>query len=1016
MRCGLTIFNVVKQSKKSVFVRDVIFLRFLVLLASVSLKFFVVFLGLLGAENLYAQSCSEVFSDGASGVGTGSSVTLNGGSYIYNSPDNVLNTGGITYNGDPSSNVVCDGVACGQDSPVSAGLTWTSFPGGSYISASTATYTLAPGDYGGFAYYYSYGILYLSPGTYTFSGDFTMGYETDLVITSPGTVRIYVSGNVSFQNYNQVNYGSTGRYLSVYSGGNFTLGTGGRFQGITYSKSGLTLSNDTIYRGAVSSEGNITLNYGTSLYFDEPSVSGGDFSEVCSVGGSPAIDHFVIDVGSGSGSTCVPSEITISVEDATNTVLTDYTGTIDITTSSANGDWSKTATAADALGDLTPGSGDSGAATYSFDASEADAGVISLNLANSHAESLTITLSDSAAGVTTTSTTLSFSENAFVVTATDSLGDDVVAGRDHDFLVQMMREDPTTGACSPASEYDQSSVKVWLTRAASDPNGAAPVVTNATSSASVSLPNTVPASNNFTLPFIDGEASFSLETSDVGRYRIEFLDDSSGFSSSDITGFSNTFVTRPFGFYLQVTGNPAATSATEAVFTSAGTNFSVTAVAVGWQTGDDANNDGVADGHNDTDPASRANLADNSSLPSYGQESPAETLQLSASLIAPSGGVSAGLEDGDASAADGRSLTTFTSGSASTSNVYFNEVGIIEISGVVGDGDYLDTGTSFTARSQGRSGYVGRFTPAYFAIDSASVDAACVLGGFNYLGEQFGVSFNVSAYSSRNTITQNYNAAFARFSPVDSLGSEDYGAIDAAVPTALTSRLFGISSSYNWAAGVGSVVTTAALARTTGPDGPFTQVNLGVSLSDADSVSLRTSDFDIDTDNDSTLDKVLLGQSEFIYGRLRLSDAFGPETAELPVAFYTEEWNGSYWTQHQADSCTEIVRSAVTYPSGTIDIDGNRTVPLGSASTTGNYSGLTATTITFDSGDAGHFFSAPNSATGSFSVEVDLSAYPWLQFDWDGDGSDEASLPTATFTFGSYRGHDRVIYWQEVLN
>ena len=48
---------------------------------------------------------------------------------------------------------------------------------------------------------------------------------------------------------------------------------------------------------------------------------------------------------------------------------------------------------------------------------------------------------------------------------------------------------------------------------------------------------------------------------------------------------------------------------------------------------------------------------------------------------------------------------------------------------------------------------------------------------------------------------------------------------------------------------------------------------------------------------------------------------------------------------------------------------------------------------------------------GSLRVEVIVPS--WLQFDWDGDGS--VDLPTATATFGRYRGSDRVIFWREQI-
>jgi MSHA biogenesis protein MshQ len=156
------------------------------------------------------------------------------------------------------------------------------------------------------------------------------------------------------------------------------------------------------------------------------------------------------------------------------------------------------------------------------------------------------------------------------------------------------------------------------------------------------------------------------------------------------------------------------------------------------------------------------------------------------------------------------------------------------------------------------------------------------------------------------------------------------------------------------------------------------------------------------------------------YGRLRLDDAFGPESTFLPVKFYTEYWTGSYWAKNINDNCTRILRSAITYPAGNILNPANLTVPLTGGSTTGQYlsTTTTATEIGFTNGDALHRFSMPTgAATGSFNVNVDLSSYPWLRFDWNQDGNySDTSLPAARFGFGSYRGHDRIIYWREKFN
>lgn len=133
--------------------------------------------------------------------------------------------------------------------------------------------------------------------------------------------------------------------------------------------------------------------------------------------------------------------------------------------------------------------------------------------------------------------------------------------------------------------------------------------------------------------------------------------------------------------------------------------------------------------------------------------------------------------------------------------------------------------------------------------------------------------------------------------------------------------------------------------------------------------------------------------------------------------FVTEYWQNNAWVSNPDDSCTAIALSAITYPSGTIDVAANRNVTVGGGTSTGTYTSLVGGTVNFTEGSAGHYFTAPGAGnTGVISVDVDLTLYPWLRFDWnqDGDHSDTA-LPTANYTFGSYRGHDRVIFWQEIL-
>lgn len=719
---------------------------------------------------------------------------------------------------------------------------------------------------------------------------------------------------------------------------------------------------------------------------------------------TPAIDHFVIDVGGGSASTCAPYEVTITAEDANNNTLTAYTGTIGITTSTSNGNWSVNS----ANGNFSPGGNDSGSASYDFEVSGGDNGVITLDLANQHTETLTITVIDAVNGVTSTSGNLSFSENAFVINATDSLANDVIANRSHNFQVAMMREDPSTGVCSVATNYNVATVKAWLTRGAGDPGGVGPQVSNATVSDSEILGNAEPPGANFTLPFVNGVADFSLLASDVGRYALNFQDDSLSFSDQDISGSSSTFVARPFGFAVSALGNPGANNASGAVFTSAGSDFSVTVRAVGWESGDDNNNDGIPDGH--------ADLSNNLNLVSFGNEIPGESVQLSSALVAPGGGNDPGLGDSATAPGDGRLVSSFSNGVGNTNDVYFSEVGIIELNATVGDGNYLGAGATFTSRASGRSSSVGRFTPAQLSVIPGSINEACGSGlNFSYMGQAFEVEWQLEARNAFDALTMNYEGAFAKLDSGN--GSLDFAARDAVTPTYLSSRLNHNLTNFAWSAGTGSLISNIQIARAVSPDGPYDQLDIGGLATDGDGVTVSSASLNLDEDNDTSFDHVNLGQTEVRFGRLRLADSFGPETANLPVDFQTQYWNGSLWTINLDDSCTTIDLDAISYPNGPISTVANRTVSVGSSNSTGIYASLGGAAVNFTNGDADHYFTSPGTGNmGEITVDVNLALYPWLRFDWNQDGDySDTLLPTASFTFGSYRGHDRVIFWQELL-
>ncbi|AFU98047.2 LamG domain-containing protein [Simiduia agarivorans] len=743
----------------------------------------------------------------------------------------------------------------------------------------------------------------------------------------------------------------------------------------------------------------------------------------CGVG--PQLTGFLIDVGAGNASVCAPRSISISAMDGNN-VIPDYSQQVSITTSTTNGDWSTGPASPDpAQGTLLPGSADSGVASYQF--VSADGGSVALMLSNQHAESLTVTVTGPGA-VSSTSTVLTFAENAFDFSYTDSLGNDVVAGRDHDARVSMLRRDASVpdGNCGPAQNYNVVSIKAWWERNGQDPGGALPVIRNSVG-ALITLPETEPSAANTALNFASGVADFELVSGDVSKWRLNFKDDASSYSDQAILGDSGTRVVRPFAFDVTAVGNPAGVTPTDPAFMAAGINFTVNVRAVLWQASDDFDDDGRADGHNDGNPSTGANLSDNAVAPSFGLENPAEAVRLSSVLIAPSGGNDPGLGNG-ASAGDGRLVESFGAGVGQTTEVYFADVGAIELNGAVADGDYLVSG-SRTDKILG-SAYVGRFIPAGFQLTGALLNEAC--GSFTYMEQPLTGSFSLTAVNGRPApaTTANYQGAYARLS--ESMGTLEYGGLlGTANQSPRLDNTNDVTQLVGWSAGLGQFTINSLVFKrqaSSAPEAPLAGLQIGLAVADADGATFTDASLDIDVDNNGADDHALLGQTDQRYGRLRARDAFGPESANIPMFWQTEYYNGSQFLRNGDDSCTQIALDQVSFVGASYSVDPVSDTLTVTHSGSGISSvfdfgnpwgagacGLTATAIEMCEGNAGRWYGATG-ATVDYPIDINLANYPHLRFDWNADGDhSDASHPRFTVNFESYRGHDRVIYWREQL-
>jgi MSHA biogenesis protein MshQ len=706
-----------------------------------------------------------------------------------------------------------------------------------------------------------------------------------------------------------------------------------------------------------------------------------DNLSVCAATQTPisGIHHFDITV-SPTLSTCQATTVTITAKDVNNNTLTGYTGAVSILTSSSHGDWFGAVNGTLDNGASYPPGDDNGAATYTF--VPADNGAVTLSFWNTHADDLAVIVTDpTVPSSSTTSATMSFRNSGFVVVPSPAQSPTkVIAGRPQNFAVTL-----TGAGCAPDTNYTgNKNLDVWLTRDPLDPNFTNPTPPAPTISG-VSVPTGAPASNpgsnNLTnVPFAGGVATLTLATTDVGRYVLNVRDDTRLYANAvDLGGASSSITVGPW-LYATVAGNPGNNSSGGAVLTSAGTSFSATVRGIQWQAADDLNNDGV--------PDVGANLSNNPITPSYAW---ATTLS-SASPYTPAAGTLGTLANG------GIAQASFSGGSATTTAPYYNEVGSFTIQATATDylnasGSGVDFSTAF--------GVVGRFQPAYFDL---SFVPGCPAGAFTYggvlpapsiAGQPFSVT--VTARTVQGATPANYHSAygFAKDTTISIAGNAT-GLFNNTLTAAVGANGFSNGTAttdtinYRFAA-----KETAPLTPSVFPAPPVT--------------SLRA--VDADTPSVSSVDSTGK-QVDIRSGRVQLQNAFGSELVALSMPVQVQYFKDTTagWVLNGADSCTSIASIALSSPA---DAGSPKTLsPPGSASIAikAPASNSTATLAgTVPSQNVS--FTAPNGA-GYCTVTPDLSAQPWLRYDWDGNGIHDND-PSGRATFGIFRGSPRNIYLRE---
>ncbi len=694
------------------------------------------------------------------------------------------------------------------------------------------------------------------------------------------------------------------------------------------------------------------------------------------------VDHFTITPATTAASTCLPNAITIVAEDAGNNPIPAYTGTVNISTSTNHGNWS--VNTASNVTNPNPDNDDNGAVNYTF--LLADAGDIILDLTNTRAEHLSVTVAEAVAGVSSTSVVIGYADNVFIITE-----DPVqVAGRPQAMNIAMWTNDGAN--CFIDTNYNYAAINL---DASIDRGGVLPGA-NDPDIGVVSIPDG-PATNVVTLDFstIPGQANFNLDTSDVGQYTLTLIDNTNTHGSLVIAGTSAQLTVRPFGIVVTnimagATPNPGGTAPADPFFTNAGSNFEATVAGVLWDALDDSNNDGVLD----------AGLyANNTVAPSYAWDTTLGVSAVAASYT-PSPGTPGVLNNATIL------LAEFGGGSFNVTDLQYTEVGSFTL---------ISSATNFlgetTADIVGDDIVVGRFRPASFAV---TINGSGVLGescsAFTYIGEDFSYStaptITVTALNALGATTAQYRDTFAKLD--DTSVSADASQDD----TTAGSDTNPLLVSYEAAVMPYTVNNDGTVSYTFGadtfrygPDTPLTTFSKSDNsqvppfMADINPEISAVSDGEVTTNYAAGTYVLDPTGNNLRFGRLRMDNVFGPELNPLLMPVFTEFWNGTGFQKNILDTCTTITNAdliAVATPPGL-------SVPV-------------VVNAPASAGDVNLSFPAPGAGNDGFIdtiVDLNSAAHLWLRFDWDADGVFDND-PFAQATFGIFDGNPVQIYIQQI--
>ncbi|UJF21978.1 DUF6701 domain-containing protein [Shewanella sp. OMA3-2] len=692
-----------------------------------------------------------------------------------------------------------------------------------------------------------------------------------------------------------------------------------------------------------------------------------DNVEICALNSRPigvVIDHFEF-THSGSGLTCGPETLTLKAcanADCSQTVPDYVTATLSPATVAGGGGWIG--------GNVVSFSG--GSTTLQLNRNTAGTVTVDVTGSTPGAKPFSKTLCRIAGGTASAANcTLSFADSGFIFDVPDKLANKPVS----DIVVSAVKKSDITKQCIPSFANVSKNVAFWSTYTSpSTPINGQSVSVNGTS-----VGKTSATATNIALAFDAlGKARISVNYPDAGQLQLDARYTGSGNEQGLIMLGNDPFVSFPVGLCItpQDTGAQCVAGNSSCnVYKKAGESFNLLIQGKAWQIDGDTN------------------YCDNLNTPNYAHSG----IALGRSIVAPAGG-----ELGTVSNVSYAQVAQATNTNIVPQSI--SEVGVFKFTAKP-ETNYL--GSSFYDIPLAQSPNIGRFVPDRFVISGVSVLPAC--GAFSYMDQSFPLSMNITAYNTFSSVTKNYQAAFAK-GTAQLVGENNNDGIERS--NRLTSLPVNAAS---WVAGIAAVDASyrAKFSRTTAPnaDGPFSALDIGVKVFDNDTNIAFVADPDMRADTagncttpSNTCSAKRITTQDLRHGRVIMDNTYGPENEILRMPTYAQYWNGSQWVVNVGDSCTVINGSLPGTEIYTPTKVAGQTVAR-----TNNSSNISVGKMTLFWQNTG-----TNNYRGQVNSPVQVDS--WLQWYWNYDTSSVNLLvnPQASAFFGRYRGHDRIIYWEEI--